>query len=195
MVAIADTPATPATANAPLPVLDLEINEIATTNGLQPGFVASQILQAGGMVAQVGERLLTSQVAWNEFVRQHIRCLQGQPPTKSARAATRKPPQAKAEPGATPPETVRFKSFKLSNSYAKSLGNFLEAQKWPAEKRIAIVEAIAQLSATQVGDESAIAEQCLKRLIGAYPAAKRRGNTTRQGLIDAAKAMVGSLAA
>lgn len=207
------------TAKTAMPVLDWEINPIASKNGLQPDFVANSIANSGGTVAKVGNVFVTSREAWTGFVDGYLNQIRdgllgttvsqpaatktkptitgkkkGAGKTQSrAKAPTRKPTQGKPKAQAQPSKSVRsivFKNFKLSNSYSRTLGAFLDAQKWDAAKRIEVIEALAALP-TEPGNESDFAEQCVKKITSVYPAAKRKGNFVRQGLIDAAKGMTG----
>lgn len=208
-------------AKSNFPVLDWEINQIASQNGLQPDFIATQISNSGGMVARVGDVLVTTREAWNQFVDSYLAQIKegllgaantAKPATPRSTATklerktnTRKPARTpatktikpKAETnGAAAVETdkgadrPKFKSFKVSNSYSRTLDAFLSAQKWDSQKRIEVIEGISNLSATPT-DDSNYAEQCLKRIVNAHPANRRKD--ARQKLIDAARSMTGSL--
>lgn len=84
--------------------------------------------------------------------------------------------------------TSRFRNFQKANSYKRTIGKFLEAQGWDAEKRTEVIEAIAVLPSEPTDLES-FTEKCMTKIVSAYPKAKQA--IVRPGLIEAAKEILG----
>jgi hypothetical protein len=78
----------------------------------------------------------------------------------------------------------RLKDFQVSKSYPKTIGNFLEAQKWDAQKRAEVIEQIANLPDEQSDSES-LPEIYLSKVLNKYPANER--SDRRKAIIKAVK--------
>lgn len=108
-------------------------------------------------------------------------------PVKSPKAA--KSPSTLQRKTTTTSTRKTFRDFKKSSKYARTLGNFLDAQNWADTIRIEVIEGIAALS-TLPPEPTTLPERALAKIASKYP--KAMATNVTAGMIAAAKEIMGT---
>lgn len=107
---------------------------------------------------------------------------------KSVKPKVAKSPTTLQRKTTTTSTRKTFRDFKKSSKYARTLGNFLDAQNWADKIRIEVVEGIAALSALPQ-EPNTLPERALAKIASKYPKAMQAN--AAGGMIAAAKEIMG----
>lgn len=180
----------------------INLNALAGSNGIDPGFAAAEIERMGGLVGydEEAQAFKTTQPFWEKFVNWYVATIRDRLLGTTTQVNSTVAPETTAQPATTAANNgkvtksrrggVRFKDFVKSNSYTKTLGTFLTNQGWDDAKRIETLEAIAALPEV-AGDGDTFAEKCIAKILTKYPE-KGKHDQVRKGLIAAAKQTSGN---
>lgn len=110
--------------------------------------------------------------------------------SRSAKSATpaKAPAPRRAKATSTPATNgkPRLNGFKISNSYPRTIDNFLTAQKWDDAKRIEVIESIV----SGASDRDSVGSYYLERIVNKYPTHNRKA--VREGILGKLKEMTGN---